>query len=143
MCNIVWDVISERSYNLLHNKIYVKSQHLFCYSMFSTTLLLCDDDTTYQDYVSSVWRTHSDYFQPVYCMFCSVSIRVTVRRLLMYLHPCLCSCQVDIKNQGKTALQVAAHQGHMEVVKALLQANSSIEVKDEDGDTALHYTAFG
>ncbi|XP_056158214.1 E3 ubiquitin-protein ligase MIB2 isoform X2 [Lampris incognitus] len=51
--------------------------------------------------------------------------------------------KVDIKNQGKTALQVAAHQGHMEVVKALLQANSSIEVKDEDGDTALHYTAFG
>uniref|UniRef100_A0A8C9WWQ6 E3 ubiquitin-protein ligase MIB2 n=1 Tax=Sander lucioperca TaxID=283035 RepID=A0A8C9WWQ6_SANLU len=51
--------------------------------------------------------------------------------------------RVDIKNQGKTALQVAAHQGHMEVVKALLQANSSIEVKDEDGDTALHYTAFG
>ncbi|MFT7804590.1 E3 ubiquitin-protein ligase MIB2 [Arapaima gigas] len=51
--------------------------------------------------------------------------------------------KVDIKNQGKTALQVAAHQGHMEVVKVLLQANSSVEVKDEDGDTALHYTAFG
>ncbi|XP_061691868.1 E3 ubiquitin-protein ligase MIB2 isoform X1 [Syngnathoides biaculeatus] len=51
--------------------------------------------------------------------------------------------KVDIKNQGKTALQVAAHQGHMEVVKALLQANGAIEVKDEDGDTALHYTAFG
>ncbi|XP_066547687.1 E3 ubiquitin-protein ligase MIB2 [Amia ocellicauda] len=51
--------------------------------------------------------------------------------------------KVDIKNQGKTALQVAAHQGHMEVVKVLLQANSNIEVKDEDGDTALHYTAFG
>ncbi|XP_012717378.2 E3 ubiquitin-protein ligase MIB2 isoform X6 [Fundulus heteroclitus] len=51
--------------------------------------------------------------------------------------------KVDIKNQGKTALQVAAHQGHTDVVKALLQANSSVEVKDEDGDTALHYTAFG
>uniref|UniRef100_A0A096MEH6 E3 ubiquitin-protein ligase MIB2 n=1 Tax=Poecilia formosa TaxID=48698 RepID=A0A096MEH6_POEFO len=51
--------------------------------------------------------------------------------------------KVDIKNQGKTALQVAAHQGHTEVVKTLLQANSSVEVKDEDGDTALHYTAFG
>ncbi|XP_042584990.1 E3 ubiquitin-protein ligase MIB2 isoform X6 [Cyprinus carpio] len=51
--------------------------------------------------------------------------------------------KVDIKNQGKTALQVAAHQGHMEVVKVLLQANSSIETKDEDGDAALHYTAFG
>lgn len=56
---------------------------------------------------------------------------------------CDTSLQVDIKNQGKTALQVAAHQGHMEVVLALLQANSSIKVKDEDGDTALHYTAFG
>ncbi|XP_067251652.1 E3 ubiquitin-protein ligase MIB2 isoform X2 [Chanodichthys erythropterus] len=51
--------------------------------------------------------------------------------------------KVDIKNQGKTALQVAAHQGHVEVVKVLLQANSSIETKDEDGDAALHYTAFG
>ncbi|XP_041129336.1 E3 ubiquitin-protein ligase MIB2-like isoform X3 [Polyodon spathula] len=51
--------------------------------------------------------------------------------------------KVDIKNQGKTSLQVAAHQGHMEVVKVLLQANASIEIKDEDGDTALHYTAFG
>ncbi|XP_033898224.3 E3 ubiquitin-protein ligase MIB2-like isoform X2 [Acipenser ruthenus] len=51
--------------------------------------------------------------------------------------------KVDVKNQGKTSLQVAAHQGHMEVVKVLLQANASIEIKDEDGDTALHYTAFG
>lgn len=62
---------------------------------------------------------------------------------LMNLWLPVCSRQVDIKNQGKTALQVAAHQGHMEVVKALLQANGSVEVKDEDGDTALHYTAFG
>uniref|UniRef100_A0A3B5KZ20 E3 ubiquitin-protein ligase MIB2 n=1 Tax=Xiphophorus couchianus TaxID=32473 RepID=A0A3B5KZ20_9TELE len=60
-------------------------------------------------------------------------------RELVQKHP----DKVDIKNQGKTALQVAAHQGHTEVVKTLLQANSSVEVKDEDGDTALHYTAFG
>ncbi|KAG2459186.1 E3 ubiquitin-protein ligase MIB2 isoform X1 [Polypterus senegalus] len=51
--------------------------------------------------------------------------------------------KVDVKNQGKTALQVAAHQGHMEVVKILLQSNANIEIKDEDGDTCLHYTAFG
>lgn len=63
---------------------------------------------------------------------------VKVRELLQK-HP----DKVDIKNQGKTALQVAAHQGHMEVVKLLLQANSSIETKDEDGDAALNYTAFG
>ncbi|KAM9476073.1 E3 ubiquitin-protein ligase MIB2 isoform 1-T1 [Clarias gariepinus] len=60
-------------------------------------------------------------------------------RELVQKHP----DKVDIKNQGKTALQVAAHQGHMEVVKVLLQANSNIEAKDEDGDAALHYTAFG
>ncbi|XP_073765700.1 E3 ubiquitin-protein ligase MIB2 isoform X3 [Danio rerio] len=60
-------------------------------------------------------------------------------RELLQKHP----DKVDIKNQGKTALQVAAHQGHVEVVKVLLQANSSIEAKDEDGDAALHYTAFG
>lgn len=74
------------------------------------------------------------------CMFSSVSVQAIIASNESSR---LCSWQVDIKNQGKTALQVAAHQGHMEVVKALLQANGSIEVKDEDGDTALHYTAFG
>uniref|UniRef100_I3JH85 E3 ubiquitin-protein ligase MIB2 n=1 Tax=Oreochromis niloticus TaxID=8128 RepID=I3JH85_ORENI len=70
-------------------------------------------------------------------------IEAALASALMNLQRCVCPWQVDIKNQGKTALQVAAHQGHMEVVKALLQANGSVEVKDEDGDTALHYTAFG
>ncbi|XP_072101518.1 E3 ubiquitin-protein ligase MIB2 isoform X1 [Mobula birostris] len=51
--------------------------------------------------------------------------------------------KVDIKNQGKTALQVAAHQGHLEVVNILLQSNAKLEVHDEDGDTALHYASFG
>lgn len=74
---------------------------------------------------------------------CSALLVFSPPSPLMNLQRCLYSWQVDIKNQGKTALQVAAHQGHMEVVKALLQANSSIEVKDEDGDAALHYTAFG
>ncbi len=74
---------------------------------------------------------------------CSALLLSRQSSSLMNIRQRLCSWQVDIKNQGKTALQVAAHQGHMEVVKALLQANGSIEVKDEDGDTALHYTAFG
>lgn len=78
------------------------------------------------------------------CQFASGSAKASRSSLpLMNLWLPVCSWQVDIKNQGKTALQVAAHQGHMEVVKALLQANGSVEVKDEDGDTALHYTAFG
>ncbi|XP_067423322.1 E3 ubiquitin-protein ligase MIB2 isoform X5 [Emydura macquarii macquarii] len=51
--------------------------------------------------------------------------------------------KVDIKNQGRTALQVAAHLGQVEVVKILLQANASIDLRDEEGDAALHYAAFG
>ncbi|OCT72647.1 uncharacterized protein LOC100158387 isoform X2 [Xenopus laevis] len=51
--------------------------------------------------------------------------------------------KVDIKNQGRTALQVASHLGYMEVVKVLLQANANIDLKDDEGDTALHYAAYG
>ncbi|XP_075762623.1 E3 ubiquitin-protein ligase MIB2 isoform X1 [Pelodiscus sinensis] len=51
--------------------------------------------------------------------------------------------KVDIKNQGRTALQVAAHLGRVEVVKILLQAHANIDLRDEEGDAALHYAAFG
>ncbi|KAM4651101.1 E3 ubiquitin-protein ligase MIB2 isoform 2-T2 [Discoglossus pictus] len=51
--------------------------------------------------------------------------------------------KVDIKNQGRTALQVASHLGFMEVVKILLQANANIDLKDDEGDSALHYAAYG
>lgn len=51
--------------------------------------------------------------------------------------------KVDIRNQGRTALQVASHLGHMEVVKILIQANANIDLKDDEGDSALHYAAYG
>ncbi|XP_074831656.1 E3 ubiquitin-protein ligase MIB2 isoform X2 [Carettochelys insculpta] len=51
--------------------------------------------------------------------------------------------KVDVKNQGRTALQVAAHLGQVEVVKILLQAHANIDLRDEEGDAALHYAAFG
>ncbi|NXU55682.1 MIB2 ligase, partial [Turnix velox] len=50
---------------------------------------------------------------------------------------------VDVKNQGRTALQIAAYQGHVDVVKTLLQAHANVNLRDEEGDTALHYAAFG
>ncbi|XP_033102784.1 E3 ubiquitin-protein ligase MIB2-like isoform X3 [Anneissia japonica] len=50
---------------------------------------------------------------------------------------------VDAKNTGKTALQVASHQGHVEVIKVLVVAKANLELKDQDGDTALHYAVFG
>lgn len=51
--------------------------------------------------------------------------------------------KVDQKSSGKTALQVASHQGHKEIILLLLEAGANLELQDEDGDTALHYSAFG
>ncbi|KAM7312463.1 E3 ubiquitin-protein ligase MIB2 isoform X1 [Ixodes scapularis] len=51
--------------------------------------------------------------------------------------------RVNQKSSGKTALQVASHQGHQEIVELLLQCAASVEAQDDDGDTALHYAAFG
>ncbi len=31
----------------------------------------------------------------------------------------------------------------MEIVKLLVAAGADLEAQDEDGDTALHYSAFG
>ena len=48
-----------------------------------------------------------------------------------------------MKSSGKTAVQVAAHQGHIDIVHLLLGAGANLQLADEDGDTALHYSAFG
>lgn len=50
---------------------------------------------------------------------------------------------VDTRSGGKTALQVAAHQGHVGIVKLLLRAGANVNTSDNDGDTCLHYAAFG
>lgn len=63
----------------------------------------------------------------------------TVQRLLKEIPPTI----VDIRSGGKTSLQVAAHQGHSAIVKMLLQAGASVNASDNDGDTCLHYAAFG
>lgn len=51
--------------------------------------------------------------------------------------------QVDGKSSGKTCLQVACHQGHMDMVRLLLDHKASLDIADDDGDLALHYAAFG
>ncbi|XP_015433480.1 PREDICTED: E3 ubiquitin-protein ligase MIB2 [Dufourea novaeangliae] len=43
----------------------------------------------------------------------------------------------------KTCLQVAAHQGQRDLCILLLDAGASLRAVDEDGDTPLHYAAFG
>uniref|UniRef100_A0A2K6G331 E3 ubiquitin-protein ligase MIB2 n=1 Tax=Propithecus coquereli TaxID=379532 RepID=A0A2K6G331_PROCO len=51
--------------------------------------------------------------------------------------------QVDTKNQGRTALQVAAYLGQVELVRLLLQARAGADLPDEEGNTALHYARRG
>lgn len=54
--------------------------------------------------------------------------------------------KVDARAPGggrKTCLQVAAHQGQYEICTILLEAGASLRAVDEDGDTPLHYAAFG
>lgn len=51
--------------------------------------------------------------------------------------------QVDCMSAGKTCLQVAAHQGHIQIVKYLLQLNANVNIVDKEGDSTLHYAAFG
>ncbi|XP_059944792.1 E3 ubiquitin-protein ligase MIB2 isoform X3 [Mesoplodon densirostris] len=51
--------------------------------------------------------------------------------------------QVDTKNHGRTALQVAAHLGQVELVRRLLQARAGVDLPDDEGSTALHYAALG
>lgn len=50
---------------------------------------------------------------------------------------------VDLRSGGKTSLQVAAHQGHAQVVAYLLLKGAYVNAVDTDGDTTLHYAAFG
>lgn len=45
--------------------------------------------------------------------------------------------------EKKTCLQVAAHQGQHDLCILLLDAGASLRAIDEDGDTPLHYAAFG
>lgn len=50
---------------------------------------------------------------------------------------------VDAMSAGKTCLQVAAHQGHQNLVVLLLRLNANVNVVDKEGDSTLHYAAFG
>ncbi|XP_026463751.1 E3 ubiquitin-protein ligase MIB2-like isoform X2 [Ctenocephalides felis] len=50
--------------------------------------------------------------------------------------------QVDARSGGKSCLQVAAHQGHLNLVKYLLDKGADVNQTDNDKDSTLHYAAF-
>ena len=47
------------------------------------------------------------------------------------------------KTENKTALHLACYEGHTEIVECLLQHKADANIVDDEGDTALHYAAFG
>ncbi len=52
--------------------------------------------------------------------------------------------EINSTCQGKTALHVAAHAGHLEVIEFLLNESLGLlEARDDEGDSALHYAAYG
>ena len=48
-----------------------------------------------------------------------------------------------MKMENKTALHLAAFEGQVEVLKYLLQNKADTKVTDDEGDTVLHFAAFG
>lgn len=42
-----------------------------------------------------------------------------------------------------TALQAASQNGHLEVIKVMLEHGADIELEDKDGDRAVHHASFG
>ncbi|XP_061388024.1 E3 ubiquitin-protein ligase MIB2-like, partial [Musca vetustissima] len=50
---------------------------------------------------------------------------------------------VNVMSGGKASIQVAAHQGFVEIVKLLISKGANVNIVDKEGDSALHYAAFG
>lgn len=53
------------------------------------------------------------------------------------------ACGVDDQFNGKTALQAASQNGHIDVVRALVRYNSNLEEEVCCMHSGMHYTALG
>lgn len=50
---------------------------------------------------------------------------------------------IDENSFGKTPLHASCYQGHLDLVKYLVELRPNLETRDFDGDSALHYSCFG
>ena len=51
--------------------------------------------------------------------------------------------QLDFKMDGRTIFHMACHEGYLDLVKFLLREGAEVKDQDDEGDTPLHYAAFG
>ena len=51
--------------------------------------------------------------------------------------------QLDFKMDGRTIFHLACHEGYLDLVKFLLREGADVKDQDDEGDTPLHYAAFG
>ncbi|CAF3719643.1 unnamed protein product, partial [Rotaria sp. Silwood1] len=42
---------------------------------------------------------------------------------------------------GHTPLQAAAQNGHLDIIRLLIQHHVNLEIEDKDGDRAVHHAA--
>lgn len=51
--------------------------------------------------------------------------------------------QADYKEGEMTALQVASHQGHKQIVVLLISKGAKVDMTDNNGDNAIHFATIG
>lgn len=51
--------------------------------------------------------------------------------------------KVDKTFEGKTALQFACYDGHINIIKFLLESKADPNFQDSEGDSPLHFSAHG
>ncbi|KAK7486058.1 hypothetical protein BaRGS_00022667, partial [Batillaria attramentaria] len=51
--------------------------------------------------------------------------------------------RINVRMEGHTALHIACHKGHMDIVSHLLASGADKNAQDDDGDTPLHYAVDG
>lgn len=51
--------------------------------------------------------------------------------------------RLKLFSKFNTGIQAAAQNGHVEVIRALVEAGAEADAEDRDGDRAVHHAAFG
>ncbi|CAG0880694.1 unnamed protein product [Cyprideis torosa] len=104
--------------------------------------------STFGSTLAHYLSTTLDLSEPSDSDACSIVerlIRATAKRDVSTLQELLSKAPdlVNSVSKGKTALQLACHQGFLDIVRLLISRGAALDVVDTEGDSPLHYAAFG